>query len=99
MKFNLIVAVCGKSMGIGNKGQLPWRLKSEMKHFASTTTTTKDPSKRNAVIMGRKTWESIPIKFRPLKNRLNLVLSRQNDFSLPVPDSEKKVMYKSCAAV
>ena len=91
MKFNLIVAVCGKSFGIGNNGQLPWRLKSEMKHFASTTTTTKDTSKRNAVIMGRKTWDSIPRKFRPLKNRLNLVLSRQNDISLQDSEQHNKV--------
>merc|ERR1712141_750304 len=66
---------------MGN-GELPWRLKSEMKYFSETTTKTKDPSKRNAVIMGRKTWESIPSKFRPLKNRLNIVLSRQSNYSL-----------------
>ena len=82
MKFNLIVAACGKSLGIGNNGQLPWRLQSEMKHFATTTKTTQDPGKQNAVIMGRKTWESIPLKFRPLKNRLNIVLSRQCDYPL-----------------
>ena len=82
MKFNLIVAACGKSLGIGFNGELPWRLKSEMKHFASTTSTTKDPTKKNAVIMGRKTWESIPAKFRPLKNRFNIVLSRKSNYEL-----------------
>ena len=82
MIINLIVAACGKSLGIGNNGQLPWRLRKEMKHFASLTSTTKDPNLCNAVIMGRKTWESIPVKFRPLKNRLNVILSRQSGFEL-----------------
>ena len=82
MKFNLIVAACGKSLGIGLNGELPWKLKSEMKYFAETTTKTKDFDKMNAVIMGRKTWESIPLKFRPLKNRFNVILSRQADYSL-----------------
>ena len=82
MKFNLIVAACGKSLGIGLNGELPWRLKSEMKYFAETTTKTKDIDKMNAVIMGRKTWESIPLKFRPLKNRFNVILSQQADYLL-----------------
>ena len=82
MKVNLIVAACGKSFGIGCNGELPWRLRSEMKYFAETTSKTKDPNKRNAVIMGRKTWESIPSKFRPLKNRLNIVLSHQTNYNL-----------------
>ena len=82
MKFNLIVAACGKSLGIGLNGELPWKLKSEMKYFAETTSKTKDIDKINAVIMGRKTWESIPLKFRPLKNRFNVILSRQADYSL-----------------
>ena len=82
MIINLIVAACGKSLGIGKNGQLPWQLRREMKHFASLTSTTKDPNLCNAVIMGRKTWESIPVKFRPLKNRLNVILSRQSGFEL-----------------
>ena len=82
MKFNLIVAACGKSLGIGLNGELPWKLKSEMKYFAETTSKTKDIDKINAVIMGRKTWESIPLKFRPLKNRFNVILSRQANYSL-----------------
>ena len=82
MKFNLIVAACGKSLGIGLNGELPWKLKSEMKYFAEKTSKTKDIDKINAVIMGRKTWESIPLKFRPLKNRFNVILSRQADYSL-----------------
>ncbi|WWD21634.1 hypothetical protein CI109_106120 [Kwoniella shandongensis] len=65
--------------GIGVNGGLPWRLPGEMKYFARVTTgeqPSEDPELQNAVIMGRKTWESIPPKFRPLRSRRNLVISR-----------------------
>ncbi|KOG96721.1 dihydrofolate reductase [Saccharomyces eubayanus] len=71
-----IVACLQPDMGIGFQGGLPWRLSKEMKYFRQVTSSTKDSSKRNAVIMGRKTWESIPPKFRPLPNRMNVVISR-----------------------
>ncbi|TYJ56044.1 hypothetical protein B9479_003287 [Cryptococcus floricola] len=64
--------------GIGVNGGLPWRLPGELKYFARVT-TGENPSiaavKQNVLIMGRKTWESIPPKFRPLKSRQNLVIS------------------------
>jgi hypothetical protein len=47
-----------------------------MKYFKELTSRTSDPTKQNAVVMGRKTWESIPAKFRPLAGRINVVLSR-----------------------
>ena len=47
-----------------------------MAYFKELTSRTADPSKQNAVVMGRKTWESIPTKFRPLAGRVNIVLSR-----------------------
>ncbi|WVQ98212.1 hypothetical protein IAU59_005334 [Kwoniella sp. CBS 9459] len=70
------------SNGIGINGGLPWRLPGEMKYFARVTTgetsSSENPSAgQNAVIMGRKTWDSIPAKFRPLKGRRNVVVSRQ----------------------
>ena len=71
-----IVACLMPEMGIGYQGSLPWRLSREMKYFRQVTSMTADPSKRNAVIMGRKTWDSIPVRFRPLPNRLNVVVSR-----------------------
>ncbi|GAB4817169.1 hypothetical protein N2152v2_004215 [Parachlorella kessleri] len=47
-----------------------------MAYFKELTSKTADPSKQNAVIMGRKTWESIPAKFRPLRGRVNIILTR-----------------------
>ncbi|KAL3232660.1 Dihydrofolate reductase [Nakaseomyces bracarensis] len=71
-----VVACLLPDLGIGFQGALPWRLSKEMKYFREVTTSTFNPSKRNVVIMGRKTWESIPSRFRPLPNRINVVVSR-----------------------
>lgn len=57
-------------------GILPWSLPGDLRYFKELTSRTVDPGKQNAVIMGRKTWESLPPKFRPLPGRLNVVLSR-----------------------
>lgn len=46
-----------------------------MDFFTRMTSTTKDKDKKNVVIMGRKTWQSIPNKFKPLNNRINCILS------------------------
>lgn len=80
--FDIIVAVDNKN-GIGKNGKLPWRLPEDMAHFKQITTRVEDPLKKNAVLMGRKTWDSIPKKFRPLPDRLNIVLTRQEDLALP----------------
>lgn len=75
MRFSLVVAA-DQNMGIGKNNALPWpHLKGDMSYFAEVTTRAAE-GKMNAVIMGRKTWESIPESRRPLKGRLNLVLSR-----------------------
>ncbi|CAG8643270.1 5510_t:CDS:2 [Dentiscutata erythropus] len=87
-KFALIAAV-EENWGIGVNNELPWKIKKDMAYFERVTkkvlisdeTTDTSPatsckSIQNAVIMGRKTWESIPPKFRPLKDRLNVVLSK-----------------------
>ena len=75
MKVKLVVAVCKATRGIGVSGALPWRLRGDMAFFKQLTRSTTNPLKRNAVIMGRKTWQSIPEKFRPLADRLNVVVS------------------------
>lgn len=75
MKFS-IVAAADKNMGIGVDNKLPWRLKGDMQYFQYVTSEA-EQGKVNAVIMGRKTWESLPRKSQPLKGRLNVVLSRK----------------------
>jgi dihydrofolate reductase len=54
---------------IGRNGALPWHLPEDLKHFRSLTAGA-------TVLMGRRTWESLPPRFRPLPGRRNLVLSR-----------------------
>ncbi|XP_069818953.1 dihydrofolate reductase isoform X1 [Dendropsophus ebraccatus] len=78
MLLNSIVAVCPPGQGIGKAGALPWPLlRNEFKHFQRMTMTPTVEGKQNVVIMGRKTWFSIPEKNRPLKERINIVLSRE----------------------
>ncbi len=79
--FDLVVA-CDLNRGIGLKNGLPWRLPGDMKHFRDLTVTTVNPKLQNAVLMGRKTWESIPLKFRPLPGRVNMVLTRNSDYNI-----------------
>jgi len=74
--ITIIVAATSSRLGIGLKGTLPWRLKKEMAYFKRVTTHHPE-NLTNVVIMGRKCWESIPSKFRPLPNRHNIVLSRK----------------------
>lgn len=81
MRSFTIVVATDDALGIGRAGALPWRLKEDMKHFRELTTG--DGKEQNLVIMGRKTWDSIPVKFRPLPNRLNVVLTRTNGASTP----------------
>ncbi|KAN0059822.1 hypothetical protein ACQY0O_008396 [Thecaphora frezii] len=75
-----IVAAASMTNGLGIAGGLPWKLKGEMAYFRKATTALSSERQergyKNAVIMGRKTWASIPPKFRPLKDRVNIVISR-----------------------
>ncbi|KAB5594235.1 Dihydrofolate reductase [Ceratobasidium theobromae] len=71
-----VIVAATLSNGIGVQGTLPWRLPREMAYFARVTREGGPPSESsNAVIMGRKTWDGIPPKFRPLKDRTNVVIS------------------------
>ena len=71
MKLAMIVAM-DEDGCIGRGNELPWRLSSDMTRFKRLT----EGDGFNAVIMGRKTWESLPSSFRPLPERLNIVMSR-----------------------
>ncbi|XP_034675057.1 putative bifunctional dihydrofolate reductase-thymidylate synthase isoform X2 [Vitis riparia] len=77
-----VVVAATRKMGIGKDGKLPWNLPSDLKFFKKLTMTTSDPGKKNAVVMGRKTWESIPLNYRPLPGRLNVVLTRSGSFDI-----------------
>lgn len=82
-----VVVAATHNMGIGKDGKLPWKLPSDLKFFKELTMTTSDPGKKNAVVMGRKTWESIPLEYRPLPGRLNVVLTRSGSFDIATADN------------
>ncbi|VFQ82947.1 unnamed protein product [Cuscuta campestris] len=82
-----IVVAATRNWGIGKDGKLPWKLPSDLKFFKEVTVTTADPSKKNAVVMGRKTWESIPVDHRPLRGRLNVVLTRSGSFDIATSEN------------
>ncbi|XP_039125112.1 putative bifunctional dihydrofolate reductase-thymidylate synthase isoform X2 [Dioscorea cayenensis subsp. rotundata] len=84
--FQVIVAAT-RNLGIGKDGKLPWKLPSDLKFFKEVTMATSDPGKKNAVIMGRRTWESIPVQNRPLPGRLNVVLTRSGSFDLATAEN------------
>ena len=66
----------GREGAIGYRGSLPWHLAEDLKHFQELTVS-------HPVIMGRKTWESLGPKYRPLPNRDNIVVSRQRHYLAP----------------
>jgi dihydrofolate reductase len=75
--FSVVVAA-DEDFGIGKDGTLPWKLPGEMAHFKRVTSEA-PAGLHNAVVMGRKTYASISPKFRPLRERVNMVLSRTTD--------------------
>lgn len=72
MKLHLIYARARNGV-IGKDNQMPWHLPEDLAHFKRVTLG-------QPVIMGRKTWDSLPPKFRPLPGRLNLVITRQSNW-------------------
>ena len=72
-RINLIYARAANGV-IGANGSLPWHLPEDMAHFKQHTAGA-------PVIMGRKTWDSLPARFRPLPGRQNIVVTRQADWN------------------
>ncbi len=80
INVNMIAAFC-TNRGIGNNNKIPWKLKADLQRFKELTIGT-NKSKMNVVIMGRKTYESLPLSVRPLSSRINIVLtSRDKDLN------------------
>jgi dihydrofolate reductase len=75
MKLGMIYARARNGV-IGKDGGLPWHLPADLAHFKRVTLGC-------PVIMGRRTWESIPERFRPLPGRLNVVVTRQQGWRSP----------------
>ena len=71
-----LIAALAQNHTIGKNNDLPWHLPDDMKYFMQTT-------KGHHCIMGRKNYQSIPEKFRPLPNRTNIVVTRQTNFAAP----------------
>ena len=86
--INIILA-CDNKFGIGKDNALPWNFSEDMKYFKRLTEFSDDFSKKSCVIMGRKTWESIPNNY--LKNRVNIVVSRNKD----IKENEKIIFFNS----
>ena len=74
-RINIIVAA-SDNMVIGKGNDLPWNLPTDLKSFKKIT-------EGSSVIMGRKCWESIPEKFRPLPKRENFVITHNKDYQAP----------------
>jgi dihydrofolate reductase len=69
----VIIAAVARNRVIGKDNRLLWNIPEDMAHFKALTAG-------HTVIMGRKTWESLPPRFRPLPGRRNIVISRQADY-------------------
>ena len=80
--FDLVAAADEKG-GLGYKGDIPWHLPGDLKFLKKLTRSTQDTNNRNAVLMGRVTWETIPAKYQPLPGRFNVVISRNRQYPLP----------------
>ena len=73
MEIALLYA-CAANGTIGKDGAMPWHLPEDLAHFKRLTSGC-------PVVMGRKTWDSLPARFRPLPGRRNIVITRQSDWS------------------
>lgn len=98
MDLNVIMAGVlspnSTKLGIGCEGGIPWRIPEDIAYFRELT-------EGNVVIMGRKTWDSLPRKFRPLPNRINVVIS-PSDYTFHgsrSPDPSRAAKYEGAKLV
>lgn len=70
----ILIAAVARGRAIGRGNTLPWHLPEDLKHFRAQT-------QGSPVLMGRRTWESLPPRFRPLPGRLNVVVTRDPGWS------------------
>jgi dihydrofolate reductase len=84
-QFDIVVACCRKTMGIATEAGLPWHIPADLRYFKQLTVSTCNPTLKNAVIMGRKTFQSISVNHRPLPDRLNIVISNDPDEIMYLP--------------
>jgi dihydrofolate reductase/thymidylate synthase len=94
--FSLIVAIDSKN-GIGKDRTLPWKCPNDLNYFKKITSEVPiESTKQNVVVMGKNTWDSIPERFRPLKDRINVVLSRTVEETTPAEmDLENVIFFNS----
>jgi dihydrofolate reductase len=92
----VIIAAVARNRVIGKDNQLLWHIPEDMAHFKALTAG-------HTVIMGRRTWESLPERFRPLPGRRNIVITRQAGYAAPGAELagslEKALELASTAAV
>jgi dihydrofolate reductase len=72
----VLIAAVARNGTIGAANRMPWHLPEDLRHFRAATLG-------HPVIMGRKTWEALPERFRPLPGRANIVVTRQRGYSAP----------------
>ena len=73
MTFFSLILACTLDGGIGLNNKIPWNIPEELRLFKQITNDSNCYIKKNAIIMGRKTWESLP--YKPLKNRINIIIT------------------------
>jgi dihydrofolate reductase len=89
-----IIVACGRGGEIGTGDQLPWKT-----HFKEDMQSFRDLTMGEGVVMGRRTWESLPERHRPLRGRRNYVLTRSPELHFPLVDMNSEPRMQSVAVM
>jgi dihydrofolate reductase/thymidylate synthase len=84
--YSIIVAYSFPEYGVGFEGNLPWNITDDLKRFRQLT-------EGKTVVMGRKTWDSLPQRFRPLPNRRNIIITRNTELSKQNELTDSQVLF------